>query len=235
MADVQAGIGPFTRRLPCRRRGWQPDASIRHGDDARRHRRNAGDLAGPGARRCDASERPSSLRLVCMATLASLVLWVSHDFWMVAASQYFTAVTGAALGPAVAGVTLGMVRESRLRLRSGAIWWPTTRAMCRRGVVGLARLALRFRRGVCACGCVRRADGSIDAADSAPMSIDHDSARGLRRFRRHVVVFGTRAGEWFSHAVQVQAAAPARRRAGDVPSRQRSDASALWTGGGRRA
>jgi predicted MFS family arabinose efflux permease len=46
-----------------------------------------------------------------MTVLASLLLWISHGFWMVAASQVATAITGAALGPALAGITLGMVRQ----------------------------------------------------------------------------------------------------------------------------
>jgi predicted MFS family arabinose efflux permease len=44
--------------------------------------------------------------------LASAIILLSQKFWPVAMSQVATAVAGAAIGPAVAGITLGMVRQA---------------------------------------------------------------------------------------------------------------------------
>ncbi|MDR5759688.1 MFS transporter [Caballeronia sp. LZ035] len=109
MADVQAGIGPFLGVF-LQAHGWLPEAigTVM----------TLGGIAGmlatsPAGALVDATHHKRSIIVIAgvMTTLASLVLWVSHSYWMVAASQIFTAVTGAALGPAVAGVTLGIVRE----------------------------------------------------------------------------------------------------------------------------
>ncbi|SAK98855.1 major facilitator transporter [Caballeronia pedi] len=109
MADVQAGIGPFLGVF-LQAHGWHTEAigTVM----------TLGGIAGmlatsPAGALVDATHHKRSIIIVAgvLTTLASLVLWISHTYWMVAASQIFTAVTGAALGPAVAGITLGIVRE----------------------------------------------------------------------------------------------------------------------------
>src|SRR5579872_5461214 len=47
---------------------------------------------------------------ICTVVGSGIVL-LSQQFWLVAASQIATASAGAAIGPAVAGITLGIVRQ----------------------------------------------------------------------------------------------------------------------------
>ena len=100
MADVQAGIGPFLGVF-LQAHGWHPDAigTVM----------TLGGIAGvlataPAGALVDATHHKRGIIVVAgvMTTLASLALWISHSYWMVAASQIFTAVTGAAL-PQAAG------------------------------------------------------------------------------------------------------------------------------------
>ena len=51
--------------------------------------------------------------------LASAIILLSQDFWLVAASQVATAIAGAAIGPAVAGMTLGIVRQAGFNRQNG--------------------------------------------------------------------------------------------------------------------
>src|SRR6202789_3565123 len=51
--------------------------------------------------------------------LASAIILLSQEFWLVAASQIATAIAGAAIGPAVAGITLGMVRQAGFNRQNG--------------------------------------------------------------------------------------------------------------------
>ncbi|WP_414444727.1 MFS transporter [Burkholderia sp. 22PA0106] len=108
MADVQAGIGPFLGVF-LQARGWHADAIGMV--------MTLGGIAGmlatsPAGALVDATrhKRGVIVAAAVMTTLASLVLWAAHAYWMVAASQILTAVTGAVLGPAVAGMTLGIVQ-----------------------------------------------------------------------------------------------------------------------------
>jgi MFS family permease len=109
MADVQAGVGPFLGVF-LQARGWLP-ASI--GSVM-----TIGGIAGmlataPAGALVDATRFKRSLVVICsiFTVLASLLLWRSQSYTWVAASQMATAIGGAALGPLLAGITLGMVRE----------------------------------------------------------------------------------------------------------------------------
>ena len=51
--------------------------------------------------------------------LASLIILLSQHFWLVAASQVATGIAGAAIVPAVNGITLGMVRQAGFVRQSG--------------------------------------------------------------------------------------------------------------------
>ena len=55
---------------------------------------------------------------VC-TVLASAIVLLSQEFWLVAGSQVATAVAGAAIGPAVTGITLGMVRQAGFNRQIG--------------------------------------------------------------------------------------------------------------------
>ncbi|WP_186270973.1 MFS transporter [Burkholderia gladioli] len=109
MADVQAGIGPFLGVF-LQAQGWRPDAigAVM----------TLGGIAGmlatsPAGVLVDATRHKRGLIVAAAlaTTLASLVLWISQQHWVVAVSQVFTALAGAVLGPAVLGMTLGMVSE----------------------------------------------------------------------------------------------------------------------------
>ena len=115
-----------------------------------------------------------------MTTLASGLLWISHAYWTVAASQVATAVTGAALGPAMAGITLGIVRQRRLR--------PAVRPQPGRhhhaGNVAGAALSgwLGWRFGFGAVFALSAVFGVLTVIAVSMIrrdAIDHDSARGL--------------------------------------------------------
>lgn len=109
MADVQAGIGPFLGVF-LQAHGW--------GTDSIGTVMTIGGIAGvlatsPAGALVDATRHKRGLIVVAgmMTVLASCIVWVSQHYWAVAASQVATAITGAALGPAMAGITLGMVRQ----------------------------------------------------------------------------------------------------------------------------
>jgi len=55
---------------------------------------------------------------VC-TVLASTIILLSQSFWLVAASQVATAIAGAAIGPAVNGITLGIVRQAGFNAQIG--------------------------------------------------------------------------------------------------------------------
>jgi len=51
--------------------------------------------------------------------LASTVILLSQSFWMITYSQVATAIAGAAIGPAVAGITLGMFQQCGFARKNG--------------------------------------------------------------------------------------------------------------------
>ena len=177
MADVQAGIGPFLGVF-LQAHGWHPDAigTVM----------TLGGIAGvlataPAGALVDATHHKRGIIVVAgvMTTLASLALWISHSYWMVAASQIFTAVTGAALGPAVAGVTLGIVREKGFDRQFGR-----NQVANHAGNVAGAALSgwLGWRYGFSAVFVLAGVFGFLTVIATLLIrrdAIDHDSARGL--------------------------------------------------------
>ncbi|MFL9999620.1 MFS transporter [Paraburkholderia dipogonis] len=148
VADVQAGIGPFLGVF-LQARGW--------GADQIGTVMTIGGIAG---------------------MLASGLLWISHGYWMVAASQVATAITGAAIGPALAGMTLGMVRQQGFDRQFGR-----NQVANHGGNVVAAALSgwLGWRYGFGAVFVLSSLFGllSIAAVASIPRdAIDHDAARG---------------------------------------------------------
>jgi MFS family permease len=109
MADMQAGIGPFLGVFLLAH-GWQSGwiGTVM----------TAGGVAGmlmttPAGALIDATRRKKLFVIVpgiCTVVASGIVL-LSQEFWLVAASQVATAIAGAAIGPAVAGITLGIVRQ----------------------------------------------------------------------------------------------------------------------------
>ncbi|MDQ7978859.1 MFS transporter [Paraburkholderia sp. SARCC-3016] len=179
MADVQAGIGPFLGVF-LQAHGWHPESigTVM----------TLGGIAGmlatsPAGALVDATRHKRGIIVIAgaMTTLASLVLWVSHAYWTVAASQIFTAVTGAALGPAVAGATLGIVRENGFDRQFGR----NQVANHAGNVVGAALSGwLGWRYGFGAVFALTGVSGLLTAISALLIrrdAIDRDSARGLGR------------------------------------------------------
>ena len=117
MADMQAGIGPFLGVFLLAH-GWQSGliGSVM----------TIGGVAGmlmtaPAGALVDATTRKRSYVIVpgICTVLASLIILLSQHFWLVAASQVATAIAGAAIVPAVNGITLGMVRQKDFVWQSG--------------------------------------------------------------------------------------------------------------------
>jgi MFS family permease len=60
----------------------------------------------------------SAIPGIC-AVIASGLILLSQNFWLVTVSQVATAVAGAAIGPAVSGITLGMVSQVGFNRQNG--------------------------------------------------------------------------------------------------------------------
>lgn len=117
MADMQAGIGPFLGVFLLAH-GWQSGliGSVM----------TIGGVAGmlmtaPAGALVDATRRKRFYVVVpgIATVLASALILLSQQFWLVAASQVATAIAGAAIGPAVTGITLGMVRQRGFNNQNG--------------------------------------------------------------------------------------------------------------------
>ena len=117
MADMQAGIGPFLGVFLLAHH-WQSGliGTVM----------TLGGVAGmimtaPAGALVDATKRKKLYVIIpgICAVLASALILLSQEFWLVAASQVATAIAGAAIGPAVAGITLGMVRQAGFNRQNG--------------------------------------------------------------------------------------------------------------------
>ncbi|HTX48542.1 MAG TPA: MFS transporter, partial [Caulobacteraceae bacterium] len=117
MADMQAGIGPFLGVLLLAH-GWRAGAIgtvISVGAVA-------GMLAvGPCGALVDATSRKRSW--IAGAGLTSLaasgLVLVSQRPWVIGASQMMACVAGAALGPGMVGLTLGVARQTGFNAQNG--------------------------------------------------------------------------------------------------------------------
>jgi MFS family permease len=117
MADMQSGIGPFLGIFLLAEH-WSsgPIGTVM----------TMGGVAGMlmtapfGALIDETKHKRAYIAIpgIC-AVLASLLILLSQNFWVVALSQVATAVAGAAIGPAVAGMTLGIVRQSGFPRQNG--------------------------------------------------------------------------------------------------------------------
>jgi MFS family permease len=117
MADMQAGIGPFLGVFLLAR-GWQTGliGTVM----------SIGGIAGmavtaPAGALIDSTSHKRLFVVmpgIC-TVLASAVILLSQQFWLVSASQVATAIAGAAIGPAVNAITLGIVRQSGFNRQMG--------------------------------------------------------------------------------------------------------------------
>ena len=117
MADMQAGIGPFLGVFLLAH-GWKSGliGSVM----------TIGGIAGmimtiPAGALIDATTRKRTYVIIpgICAVLASTLILFSQNFWLVSLSQVATAIAGAAIGPAVNGITLGIVRQAGFNRQNG--------------------------------------------------------------------------------------------------------------------
>jgi len=117
MADMQTGIGPFLGVFLLAH-GWQSGliGTVM----------TVGGVAGmvmttPAGALVDATRHKRLYVVIpgiCTVIASGLIL-LSQNCWLVTGSQVATAVAGAAIGPAVSGITLGMVRQAGFNRQNG--------------------------------------------------------------------------------------------------------------------
>ncbi len=117
MADMQSGIGPFLG-VYLQGHGW---SSGLIGTVL-----TIGAIAGmlmtaPAGALIDGTKSKRAYVIGCgIATLlASGLVLISKDFWVVALSQVATSIAGATIVPAVTGITLGIVRQKGFNRQNG--------------------------------------------------------------------------------------------------------------------
>ena len=117
MADMQSGIGPFIGVFLLER-GW---ASGMIGTAM-----TIGNVAGmliqtPIGGMIDTSTRKRLWVIIpgLAVVAASSIILLSQNFWAVTASQIATSLAGAAIVPAVTGITLGIVRQRGFNRQNG--------------------------------------------------------------------------------------------------------------------
>jgi MFS family permease len=117
MADMQAGIGPFLGVFLLAH-GWESGliGTVM----------TIGGVAGmlmttPAGALVDATKHKKLYVIIpgiCTVVASGIVL-LSQSFWLVTLSQVATAIAGAAIGPAVSGMTLGIVRQAGFNRQIG--------------------------------------------------------------------------------------------------------------------
>jgi predicted MFS family arabinose efflux permease len=117
MADMQAGIGPFLGVFLLAH-GWESGliGTVM----------TVGGVAGmlmttPAGALIDATRRKKLYVIIpgICTVIASGIVLLSQSFWLVTLSQVATAIAGAAIGPAVTGITLGIVRQAGFNRQNG--------------------------------------------------------------------------------------------------------------------
>jgi MFS family permease len=178
MADMQAGVGPF---LPVflLAHGWESGliGTVM----------TIGGIAGmlltaPAGALVDATRWKRACVIgpgICVV-VASAVILLSQDFWIVGLSQVATAIAGAAIGPAVAGITLGIVRQTGFNRQMGH-----NQAFNHAGnMVGAALSGfLGWHFGLAAVFGLAALFGALSIVSVVAIpdaAIDHDAARGLK-------------------------------------------------------
>jgi len=177
MADIQAGIGPFLGVFLLRA-GWQAGliGTVM----------TVGGIAGlaatvPAGALIDATRHKRAFVVgsaICTLAASAIIL-LSTGFWPVAVSQLATAVAGAAIVPAVTGITLGIARQSGFNRQNGR-----NQAFNHAGnMVGAALSGLLgWKFGLPAVFYLAGVFGLLTIVSTlsiAPGAIDHAAARGV--------------------------------------------------------
>jgi MFS family permease len=179
MADMQAGIGPFLGVFLLAH-GWQSGliGTVM----------TVGGVAGmlmttPAGALVDATRRKKLYVIIpgiCTVIASGLIL-VSQNFWLVTLSQIATAIAGAAIGPAVSGITLGIARQAGFNRQVGH-----NQALNHAGNMvgaGLSGL-LGWQYGFTAVFWLAALFGILSIASVLMIpaaAIDDDEARGLKK------------------------------------------------------
>jgi MFS family permease len=177
MADVQGGLGPFLG-IYLQAEHWSPaEIGVVM---------TIGGLAGmvataPLGALVDQLKAKRALVIIATAaiTLASLAILLLPSFAAVATTQVICGVAGAAIGPALAAITLGLVGQKHYTHRVGR-----TQAFNHAGNVAAALLAgaLGYVFGIGAVFAVLAAMAAASAIAIVwidPKRIDYRAARGL--------------------------------------------------------
>lgn len=176
MADMQSGIGPFVGVF-LQAQGW---ATGLIGTAM-----TLGNVAGmlmstPIGGVIDATSHKRSWVIVpgIAVVLASVIILFWQNFWAVAASQIATSIAGAAIVPAVTGITLGIVKQKGFNRQNGR-----NQAFNHAGnMVGAAVSGyLGWRYGYAAVFLLAALFGAISIACVLMIpgnAIDHRAARG---------------------------------------------------------
>lgn len=179
MADMQAGIGPFLGVFLLAH-GWESGliGTVM----------TVGGVAGmlmttPAGALVDASRNKKLYVIIpgICTVIASGIVLLSQNFWLVTLSQVATAVAGAAIGPAVSGMTLGIVRQAGFARQNGHNQaFNHAGNMVGAGLSGL----LGWQFGFTAVLWLAALFGILSIASVLMISgasIDNDEARGLHR------------------------------------------------------
>jgi MFS family permease len=178
MADLQAGIGPFLGVFLLAHH-WSSGAigTVM----------TLGGVAGmvmtaPFGAMVDATRRKRAFVVIpgICAVLAALLILVSQDVWAVTLSQVASAVAGAAIGPAVTGMTLGIVRQAGFPRQNGR-----NQAFNHAGNMAGAGLSgfLGWQFGFAAVLWLAAAFGALSILSVGLIpaaAIDDDAARGMQ-------------------------------------------------------
>lgn len=178
MADMQAGIGPFLG-IFLLSKGWQsgPIGTVM----------SLGGIAGmimttPAGALIDSTTRKRIFIIIpgIFTVIASALILISQNFWLVSLSQVATAIAGAAIGPAVTGITLGIVKQQGFNRQNGL-----NQAFNHAGNVVGAGLSgyLGLKFGMTAIVLLAALFGILSMISVLLIpadSIDHKAARGLK-------------------------------------------------------
>ncbi|AZB07351.1 MFS transporter [Chryseobacterium sp. G0162] len=179
MADIQAGIGPFLGVFLLSK-GWQsgPIGTVM----------SLGGIAGmtmttPAGALIDSSKNKRIFVVVpgVFTVIASALILFSQNFWVVSMSQVATAIAGAAIGTAVVGITLGIVKQQGFNRQNGL-----NQAFNHAGNVAGAGLSgyLGLKWGISAIVLLAALFGILSMISVLLIpskSIDNDAARGLKK------------------------------------------------------
>ena len=178
MADMQSGIGPFVGVFLAQS-GWNTGLIGTA--------MTIGNVAGmlittPVGAFIDATRHKRLMVVLPGAAVvaASSIILISQNFWAVATSQVATAMAGAAIVPAVTGITLGIVGQKGFNRQNGR-----NQAFNHAGnMLGAAASGfLGWRFGYFSVFMLAALFGAITVACVfmiAPGSIDHRAARGSK-------------------------------------------------------